>query len=83
MEINEKPIVDEKEFYRYLRTEYSKARSAWPEVIPDVGEIGEKYLRDMLRRLGMDQGVFYKSLGTLGGGEGNLIASRMINSHSL
>lgn len=68
MEINEKPIVDEKEFYRYLRTEYSKARSAWPEVIPDVGEIGEKYLRDMLRRLGMDQGVFYKSLGSLGGG---------------
>ena len=59
---------DEKMFYAFLTKEYNKARSAWPDMIPEVGRIDEKYITSLLNRVGMDASVFYKSLGTLGGG---------------
>jgi RNA-splicing ligase RtcB len=59
---------DEKLFYAFLTNEYNKARSAWPEMIPEVGRIDEKFVANLLSRVEMDAKVFYKSLGTLGGG---------------
>ena len=68
--INEKGLdkTTEKLFFNFLSNEYNKARSAWPEMIPDVGRIDEAYISKMLKRIGMEESVFYKSLGTLGGG---------------
>lgn len=65
--IHDKVVFDEKSFFKFLRTEYSKARSSWSEMIDDV-DVNEKYISSILKRIGMDEGVFYKSIGTLGGG---------------
>jgi RNA-splicing ligase RtcB len=48
-----------------------RARSLWPEVmtidlLPNV--VTEKWLTKKLNTLGMDEGTFWKSLGTIGGG---------------
>lgn len=67
MNINDKPVIDEKDFYKFLRKEYSKAKSSWPEVLESIN-IDENYISKMLKRLNMDPSIFYKSLGTLGGG---------------
>ena len=65
--INEKRVFDMKVFLKFMRSEYNKARSTAPEYINDV-EITEKFFTDMLRRIGMDEGMFYKSLMSVGGG---------------
>lgn len=54
-------------FTKFMNTEMRKARSAWPEMV-DYSNIDEKYIDSMLKRVGMDAGVFYKSIGTVGGG---------------
>jgi RNA-splicing ligase RtcB len=56
-----------KVFLKFMRSEYNKARSTAPEYVNDV-EITEKFFTDMLRRIGMDEGMFYKSLMSVGGG---------------
>lgn len=72
MEINKKPVIQEKEFKKFFKTKLERARSLWPEFVcyEGLGEI-EKFISKTLRRIGMDEGIFYKSLGTLGGGEEN------------
>lgn len=58
---------DKKEFFKYLRSYYNSQRSLAPSFINDVF-IDEKYISSMLKRIKMDEGVFYKSIGTVGGG---------------
>lgn len=65
--INEKRMFDMKVFLKFMRSEYNKARSTAPEYINDI-EISEKFFTDMLRRIGMDEGMFYKSLLSCGSG---------------
>ena len=65
--IHDKRIFEMKPFLKFMRSEFNKARSSWSEMINDV-EITEDYISKMLRRIGMDEGMFYKSLGTCGGG---------------
>jgi RNA-splicing ligase RtcB len=67
MNINKKRIFEMKHFIKFLRSEYSKARSSWSDMILDF-DITEKSLTNMLKRVSMDEGVFYKSLGSIGGG---------------
>ena len=71
MQINDKTVIQEKEFKKFLRGKLEKARSVWPEMIhyEGLGEI-EKLITRTCKRIGMDEGTFWKSLGTLGGGEG-------------
>jgi len=67
--INEHSIINEKEFRKFLTTGFNRYRNLWPEMLmglPD--EVTEKWISDQLKRLNMDEGVFYKSLGTVGGG---------------
>ena len=54
-------------FTKFMNTEMHKARSAWPEMV-EYSNIDEKYIDSMLKRVGMDPGVFYKAIGTVGGG---------------
>lgn len=72
MEINEKTVIQEKEFKKFFKTKLERARSLWPEFVcyEGLGEI-EKFISKTLKRIGMSEGIFYKSLGTLGGGEKN------------
>lgn len=58
----------EKKLYAHLNSRYSSARSSWPEMIPEIAYIDEKYIQKFLKRINMDPKSFYKSLGTLGGG---------------
>lgn len=62
-------IIDYKEFYKFLTTGFNKYRNYWPEMLMDLpNQVTEKWVTEQLKRLGMDEGVFYKSLGTVGGG---------------
>lgn len=65
--INKKKQFTDKEFYKFLNSKMSSARSSWPDMVERV-EVSEKYISTMLKRIGMDEGVFYKSLGSLGQG---------------
>ncbi|MDE5610641.1 MAG: RtcB family protein [Odoribacter sp.] len=67
-EVNPKKVVTDKELFKFLNKEYNKARSAVPELIPDLGRIDERAVSLLLKRIKMEEGLFYKSLGTLGGG---------------
>lgn len=69
--LHEHTVIEEKDFFKFLGTEFMKARTLWPEVfdiehLPNV--VTEKWIDKQLKRLGMEPGVFYKSLGTIGGG---------------
>ena len=67
--LNCKTIIDEKDFYKFLTNGFNKYRNFWPEMLMDLPDIvTEKWVSEQLKRLNMDEGVFYKSLGTVGGG---------------
>lgn len=68
VELQKKKVIDDRDLYQHLNREYSKARSASPELIPEVGRIDERWLSSWLRRIKLQEGAFYKSLATLGGG---------------
>ena len=66
--INEHCVVDEKKLYKFLNSEYNKARSAAPHLVNEIDRIDEKFISKMCSRIGMDLGIWYKSLGSVGGG---------------
>ena len=67
-EICEKNTINEKELFRFLNAQYQKARSAAPDLINEVPRIDARFISDFCRRIKLQEGIFYKSLGTLGGG---------------
>ena len=67
--INAKTIIDEKDFYRFLTNGFNRYRNYWPEMLGDLPDkVTEKWVTEQLNRIGMDEGMFYKSLGTVGSG---------------
>ena len=66
-DIHKNRIFEMKEFIKFIKSEYDKAHSSMPDIIQNI-VISENTLSNMLKRIGMDEGTFYKSLGTLGGG---------------
>lgn len=68
MEICKKKSLNEKELFRFLNAQYQKARSAVPDLINEVTRIDARFISDFCRRIKLQEGIFYKSLGTLGGG---------------
>ena len=67
--LNGHTVIDEKEFFKFLTTGFNKYRNFWPEMLMDLPtQVTEKWVSEQLRRLGMEEGVFYKSLGSVGGG---------------
>ena len=67
-EICEKNSLNEKELFRFLNSRYQKARSAAPELINEASRIDARFVTDFCRRIKLQEAIFYKSLGTLGGG---------------
>lgn len=66
-DINNKRVFDMKDFLLFLRKGYSRAVAQWGEMI-EMPTISEDWISKKLKSFGMDEGVFYKSIGTLGGG---------------
>lgn len=67
-EICTKNSLNEKELFRFLNSQYQKARSAAPELINEVPRIDARFITDFCRRIKLQESIFYKSLGSLGGG---------------
>lgn len=63
-----KNSLNEKELFRFINSSYQKARSGAPELIKEVPRIDARFITDFCRRIKLQEGIFYKSLGTLGGG---------------
>lgn len=68
MEICQKNSLNEKELFRFLNAQYQKARSAAPDFINEAPRIDARFISDFCRRIKLQEAIFYKSLGTLGGG---------------
>lgn len=68
MKICEKNSLNEKELFRFLNSQYQKARSAAPDLINEVARIDARFISDFCRRIRLQESIFYKGLGTLGGG---------------
>ena len=67
--INQKTMFDEKEFFKFLTKGFNKYRQCWPEMLSDLPDsVTEKWVSAQLKRLHMEEGVFYKSIGSIGGG---------------
>ena len=67
-EICEKNSINEKDLFRFLNSRYQKARSAAPDLINEVLRIDARFITDFCHRIKLQEGIFYKSIGTLGGG---------------
>ncbi|MDE5874273.1 MAG: RtcB family protein [Muribaculaceae bacterium] len=66
--ICQKNSLNEKELFRSLNSQYQKARSAAPDLINEAPRIDARFISEFCRRIKLQEGIFYKSLGTLGGG---------------
>ena len=67
-DICSKNSLNEKELFRFISSQYQKARSAAPDLINELHRVDARFVTDFCRRIKLQEGVFYKSLGTLGGG---------------
>lgn len=67
-DICKKNSLNEKELFRFLNSQYQNARSAAPDLINEAPRIDARFISDFCRRIKLQEGIFYKSLGTLGGG---------------
>ena len=67
-EICEKNSINEKDLFRFLDSRYQKARSAAPDLINEAPRIDARFISDFCRRIKLQEGIFYKSIGSLGGG---------------
>lgn len=63
-----KNSLNEKDLFRFINAQYQKARSAAPDLINEVRRIDARFISDFCQRIKLREGIFYKSLGTLGGG---------------
>lgn len=63
-----KNSLNEKDFFKFLNAQYNKARSAAPDLINEAPRIDARFITDFCRRIKLQEGIFYKSIGTLGGG---------------
>lgn len=67
-EICSRNSLDEKNLFNFLNSQYRRARSGAPEFINDIPRIDSRFISDFCRRIKLQEGIFYKSIGTLGGG---------------
>lgn len=68
IEINKTTQIDYKDFYKFMNNGLSRIRSLWPEMVDSFATCDEEGISDLCHRIGMDEGKFYKSLGSVGGG---------------
>ena len=78
--INGKTIIDEKDFRKFLTKGFNRYAQKWPEMLSDLpDQVTEKWITEQLKRLNVDEGVFYKSLGSVGGGNHFIEYNEQVN----
>ena len=55
------------DMYAFIKEDYLRAKQSWPDMINDF-DVSEHGISQMLRRIKMDEGLFYRSIGSVGGG---------------
>lgn len=68
LEICSKNSLNEKELTKFINSQYQRARSCAPDLINEAPRIDVRFISDFCRRIKLQEGIFYKSLGSLGGG---------------
>ncbi|MGM9740647.1 MAG: RtcB family protein [Candidatus Cryptobacteroides sp.] len=68
MDVNKERQFEMKPFLKFLRQEFDSAVQSACGLVNHLGLTGERDLDDWLRSIGMDNGMFYKSIGSIGGG---------------
>jgi RNA-splicing ligase RtcB len=67
--LSPKKMYEDKELYKFMSTEFRKAKSRHPESFAELPDtVTEKWVMDMLNRLGMDPKTWYYSINSFGGG---------------
>ena len=67
--LSPKKVYEDKELYKFMSTEFRKAKSKHPEIFTELPDtVTEKWVSDMLTRLGMDPKTWYYSINSFGGG---------------
>ena len=66
-EINDERQFDMKEFFRFIQNFYNRAKSQWPEMVGEF-DISEKGISKFLKRIRMDERVFWKTIPSFGSG---------------
>ena len=67
--LSPKKMYEDKELYKFMSTEFRKAKSKHPEIFNELPDtVTEKWIIDMLNRLGMDPKTWYYSINSFGGG---------------
>lgn len=66
--INSRRVFEMKDFLKFLRQELSSARQSSGGLVRHMDLMGESDLNDWLDSIGMQPAIFYKSIGTIGGG---------------
>ena len=61
MEICAKNSLNEKELFRFLDSQYRKARSSAPDLINEAPRIDARFVSDFCRRIKLQEAIFYKS----------------------
>ncbi len=67
--LSPKKMYEDKELYKFMSTEFRKAKSRHPELFYNLpNTVTEKWVMDMLNRLGMAPKTWYYSINSFGGG---------------
>lgn len=66
--ICEEVEYSEKELYNFLTTEYLRVQSAYPDLVNHITKIDSNWISEFCKRIRIGEREFYKSLGSLGGG---------------
>ena len=68
-DIQERPVINEKDFFRFLTKRFNAMRQQWSEHLSNLPDtVTETWVDEQLKRVNMDKSVFYKQLGTFGSG---------------
>lgn len=67
-EINQKREFDLKEFCKFIRKELNRAIQSSEGLVNDIPFSKENDISDWCKSINLDEKIFYKSIGTLGGG---------------
>lgn len=67
MAIQEKTAYPYAELYKHLALRVQEARRQWPEMV-NPADVSERGLTLLLKRIEMNESLFYRSIGTVGGG---------------
>lgn len=69
MNVSPEKTYKDKEFFQFLSKEFCKAKSQHPDIFCYLPEtVTEKWVKEILRRLGMDESKFWMSINSFGGG---------------